>query len=154
MKNVNAYPWENTYALRYNRSMSASRRHHGFTLIEQLVAATVMLIIFISVTQAFIGIGIVNNRADAQTEAVELMQQKLEQLRNTPYNDLVVGTTDFSQEMNDFESLQAPRSATIEIAEVTPGSLRRVDITVSYTKSGNTRTVATTTLIGLRGINR
>jgi prepilin-type N-terminal cleavage/methylation domain-containing protein len=134
--------------------MLVPQRHRGFTLIEQLVAATVMLIIFISVTQAFIGIGVVNNRADAQTEAVELMQQKLEQLRNTPYNDLIVGTTDFSQEMNDFESLQAPRSATIEITEVTPGSLSQVDITVSYTKSGSTRTVATTTLIGLRGINR
>jgi type II secretory pathway pseudopilin PulG len=140
--------------MRYNISMISHHNKNGFTIIEQLVAAVVMLIVFVSVTQAFIGIGIVNNRANAQTEAVELMQQKLEQLRNTPYNDLVVGSIDFSNEMNDFPSLQTPRSAEVEITEVNPGILKRVDITVSYSKSGATRTVSTSTLIGLRGINR
>lgn len=134
--------------------MISHQHRKGFTLIEQLVAAVVMLVVFVSVTQAFVGIGIVNNRANAQTEAVELMQQKLEQLRNTPYNDLAVGSTDFSTEMNDFPSMQSPRSAVIEITEVNPGILKRIDITVSYSKSGATRTVATSTLIGLRGINR
>lgn len=134
--------------------MISHQHRKGFTLIEQLVAAVVMLVVFVSVTQAFVGIGIVNNRANAQTEAVELMQQKLEQLRNTPYNNLAVGSTDFSTEMNDFPSMQSPRSAVIEITEVNPGILKRIDITVSYSKSGATRTVATSTLIGLRGINR
>lgn len=134
--------------------MKTAPHRQGFTLVEQLVAATVMLVVFIAVTQAFIGIGIVNGRSDAQTEAVELMQQKLEVLRNTPYNDLAVGTTDFSSEMEPFVGLQEPRSATVTVTEVTPSTLKRVDISLSYTQSGRTRSVGTTTLIGLRGINR
>lgn len=126
----------------------------GFTLVEQLVAATVMLVVFIAVTQAFIGIDIVNSRSDAQTEAVELMQQKLEILRNTPYNNLSIGTVDFSNEMEPFVGLQEPRSATVTITEVTPSALKRVDIAISYTQSGKTRTIGTSTMIGLRGINR
>lgn len=140
--------------LGYNTVMKHTRYQRGFTLIEQLVAATVMLVIFIAVTQAFVGIGVVNNRSDAQTEAVELMQQKLELLRNTPYNNLVVGTTDFSSEMDTFSALKSPRTATITITEVTPSTLKRVDISLSYTQSGKTRTIGTSTLIGLRGINR
>lgn len=140
--------------LGYNTVMKHTRYQRGFTLIEQLVAATVMLVIFIAVTQAFVGIGVVNNRSDAQTEAVELMQQKLELLRNTPYNNLVVGTTDFSNEMDTFSALKSPRTATITITEVTPSTLKRVDISLSYTQSGKTRTIGTSTLIGLRGINR
>lgn len=134
--------------------MSRMSKRSGFTLIEQLVAATVMLVVFIAVTQAFIGIGVVNNRSNAQTQAVELMQQKLEVLRNTPYNNLPVGTTDFTTEMDTFDSLKSPRTATITVTEVTPSILKRVDISLSYTQSGRTRTVGTTTLIGLRGINR
>lgn len=134
--------------------MKRSTRHAGFTLVEQLVAATVMLVVFVAVTQAFIGIGVVNNRSNAQTQAVELMQQKLEVLRNTPYNNLPVGTTDFVSEMDAFAALKNPRSATITVTEVTPSTLKRVDISLSYTQSGRTRTVGTSTLIGLRGINR
>lgn len=134
--------------------MKGQPQKQGFTLVEQLVAATVMLVVFIAVTQAFIGIGIVNNRSDAQTEAVELMQQKLEVLRNTPYNDLTVGTIDFSSEMEPFIGLQEPRSATVTVTEVTPSTLKRVDISLSYTQSGKSRSVGTSTLIGLRGINR
>lgn len=134
--------------------MNTPSPHKGFTLIEQLVAATVMLVVFIAVTQAFIGIGIVNSRSDAQTEAVELMQQKLEVVRNTPFNNLAVGTTDFSAEMDAFASLKTPRTATVTVTEVAPSALKRVDISLSYTQSGKTRSVGTCTLVGLRGINR
>lgn len=140
--------------LSYNIVMQFASNRRGFTLVEQLVAAAVMLVIFISVTQAFVGIGIVNNRSDAQTEAVELMQQKIELLRNTPYANLATGVTDFSSEMEAFPTLQTPRTATVTITEVTPSVLKRVDILLSYTQSGQTRTVGTTTLIGVRGINR
>jgi prepilin-type N-terminal cleavage/methylation domain-containing protein len=134
--------------------MNMPGAHRGFTLIEQLVAATVMLVVFIAVTQAFIGIGIVNSRSDAQTEAVELMQQKLEVVRNTPFNNLAVGTTDFSGEMDAFATLKSPRTATVTVTEVVPSTLKRVDISLSYTQSGKTRSVGTSTLVGLRGINR
>ena len=105
--------------------MNTPSPHKGFTLIEQLVAATVMLVVFIAVTQAFIGIGIVNSRSDAQTEAVELMQHKLEVVRNTPFNNLAVGTTDFSAEMDAFASLKTPRAATVTVTEVVPSALKR-----------------------------
>lgn len=140
--------------LSHNKGMKYGHSKQGFTLVEQLVAATVMLVVFVAVTQAFIGIGVVNNRSDAQTEAVELMQQKLELLRNTPFNDLDVGVSDFTTEMAPFTTLQNPRSATVTITEVTPSTLKRVDIQLSYTQSGKSRTVGTSTLIGLHGINR
>jgi len=140
--------------LAYNKGMKYGHSKQGFTLVEQLVAATVMLVVFVAVTQAFIGIGVVNNRSDAQTEAVELMQQKLELFRNTPFNDLDVGVSDFTTEMAPFTTLQNPRSATVTITEVTPSTLKRVDIQLSYTQSGKSRTVGTSTLIGLHGINR
>ncbi len=134
--------------------MSSFQKRAGFTLIEQVVAATVLLVMFVAVTQAFITIGTINNRANAQTQAVELMQQKLETVRNTPYANLSIGTTDFSTELNAFPALKAPRTANLIVTEVTPGTLKRVDITITYTQSGIQKKVGTSTLVGLRGLNR
>jgi len=140
----------------YNEAMSDSspQQSRGFTLVEQVIAGTVLLLMFIAVTQAFITIGTINNRANAQTQAIELMQQKLERIRNTPYANLAVGTTSFASELNAFPALQSPRTATVVVSETVAGTLKRVDITISYTQSGRLRTVATSTLIGLRGLNR
>lgn len=130
------------------------RQPAGFSLIEQVVAATVLLLVFVSATQAFITIGTINNRANAQTQAIELMQQKLEIVRNTPYANLAVGTTDFSSGLDSFPALKSPRSATIEVTETDPGILKRVEITISYTQSGIAKKVQTATLVGVRGLNR
>lgn len=140
--------------MRYNVGMLSTKSRSGFTILEQLVAATVLLVTFAAVSQAFVGIGIVNNRANAQTQAIELMQEKLELIRNTPYNDLDVGTTSFESDLGNYPSLKAPRTATITISEVTPGTLKRVDIAINYTQSGISRSVSTATLVGLRGLNR
>lgn len=140
--------------MRYNEPMLGTKSRSGFTILEQLVAATVLLVTFAAVSQAFVGIGIVNNRANAQTQAIELMQEKLELIRNTPYNNLDVGSTSFEADLANYPALKTPHTATITISEVTPGALKRVDIAISYTQSGMSRSVSTATLVGLRGLNR
>lgn len=140
--------------MRYNTLMHIHRSRSGFTILEQLVAATVLLIIFVAVSQAFVAIGIINNRASAQTQAIELMQEKLELARNTPYANLAIGTKSFEADMAAFPALKTPRSATVAISEVSPGTLKRIDISITYTQSGTSRTVSTATLIGIRGLNR
>lgn len=135
-------------------SFASDRHPKGFTLVEQVIAATVLLLVFVSATQAFITIGTINNRANAQTQAIELMQQKLEVIRNTPYANLPVGTTDFSSSLSAFPALKSPSSATIVVTETDPGILKRVEITISYTQSGIAKKVQTTTLVGVRGLNR
>lgn len=134
--------------------MSSYRQHEGFTILEQLVAATVLLIIFAAVSQAFVGIGITNNRSNAQAQAVELLQEQVEEVRNTPFQELAIGSNNFDGDLSAFPALGKPNSTQQVVSEVTPGVLKKIEITISYTQSGIQRKIGTTTLVALRGLNR
>ena len=145
--------------LAYNNAMTTFPRRHeprpgGFTLIEQLLTATILSMMVISVVEGFVGIGLINTRANAQTQADAYLQQQLEIVRNTPYTNLTTGVADLSGGLSTFPLLQNPRSATRTVTEVTAGTLKRVDINVTYTLAGRSKTVSTATLVSNKGINR
>lgn len=145
--------------LAYNSAMTTLRRRPncqqtGFTLIEQLLTATILSLIVIAVVEGFVGVGLINTRANAQTQADAYLQQQLEIVRNTPYTNLTTGANDLSNGLSTFPLLQNPRSATRTVTEITAGTLKRVDITITYTLAGRSKTVSTATLVSNKGINR
>lgn len=64
----------------------------GFTIIEALIAVTVLTVGFVSVIQIFPGVIGLNSRSKDLTIASHLAEMKLEEFIATPYTQLTIGT--------------------------------------------------------------
>jgi prepilin-type N-terminal cleavage/methylation domain-containing protein len=127
-------------------------RQEGFTLIELILTASILAIASVSMVTLFISAEALNRQARNLTVAGQLAHEKLESQRNTLYNGLTVGTSNFTSSLPS--SLTAPRSGTVTITEVEPDGLKQVDVLISWTDGGKTKRVQSSTLIAKRGINR
>ncbi len=126
----------------------------GFSLLELVVTAAVMSVIITSLYTFFVEVRDVNRYASNMVIANQLTQQQIETYRNTPYNNLATGTQNVSSILAPYPSLLAPRSATATITELQPDGLKQVDLTISFTGKGGTKTVSVSTLVAGRGINK
>ena len=149
------------FKLREPRVSKSSRwrddrhREAGFTMIEIMIASITIALTVAAVASAFNTVEVLNRRARNLTIATQLVQQQMEVYRNTPFAGLpVAGTTDVSSILSPYPSLGSPRSATATVTDVDPGDLKQIDITLSYTESGHTKTVEATTQIAVRGLNK
>lgn len=124
----------------------------GFTLIELILTGTILASAVVTMVSLFISVEALNHRARNLTLATQIMQQQMESYRNTGYGSLPVGSNDFSAALPS--SLTAPRSGTANITEVDPAGLKQIDVTINYTESGKTKTVESSTLVAIRGIDR
>lgn len=144
------------------RSM-LSPAEDGFTIMELIVAIAFVGIVIVSLTDLFTGIRQINRAANNYTIAVEVAQQYMEKLRNTPYASIATGTTDVtSAALTAYPSLLAPRSAQTIVSYVdTSGNtqtydtgIKKVEMDVSYTDRTGTRQVQFATQIAEMGLNR
>jgi prepilin-type N-terminal cleavage/methylation domain-containing protein len=122
----------------------------GFTLVELLVTIIVIGIVFAGLSNIFIGI----QRAQVQTSYLEsatrAAQRQVESLRNSNYNNLIAGQNiDFTSTLPD--TLPTGSTGNVQVTEPS-ADLKRIDVTVTYTYSGNTRNVTLSSLIGVIGI--
>ncbi len=124
----------------------------GFTLIELIVATTIMGLIVIGVFNLYISIEIAQRRSYHLEIAARAGEREIESLRNSQYGSLVPGTTlDFTPELP--AELPSPKTGTVDISEPEVG-LRRVDITITYKDGGGTKTLKQSSLIGILGIGQ
>lgn len=130
------------------------RNEKGFTLLEVLITIAVMAIVFIALAGAFNTIHQINARANTLTVATQLAQQQHEKVRNTAYNSIAIGTSDFSSVLTPYKNLGSPKSATMVVTQVNANGLKKIDITILYTDQKNPKTVKVTTLVALNGINK
>jgi prepilin-type N-terminal cleavage/methylation domain-containing protein len=126
----------------------------GFSLLELVVSAAVMGVLIVAIYTFFVQVRDVNRFASNLVIANQVLQQQLETYRNTPYNNLTTGTQSVSSILSPYPSLRSPRSATAVITELQVNGLKQIDLTISYTDNGGTKTIAATTLVAARGINK
>lgn len=136
--------------------MSYSTRKSGFTFLEVLVALSLFAVGMISVLAIFP----VNRRFLLQsantTQAVELAQEKLEQVRALTYNDLTVGayeaaapvTADTTNPLSQYT-----RQTTVTLLDGnrqttnTDQGLKKVDVQVSWKEHGANRQYTLSTYV-------
>ncbi|HSX14587.1 MAG TPA: prepilin-type N-terminal cleavage/methylation domain-containing protein [Candidatus Saccharimonadales bacterium] len=131
-----------------------ARNQAGFTLLELIITATVAAIIIVVVIEGFTGIEQLNRTARNVTIATQLAQQQMEQIRNTPYNNIAIGTTDISSILTPYPSLGNPRSATQIVTTLDAAGLKQVDINISYTIYHRTKRVQVSTEVANIGVNK
>jgi len=125
----------------------------GFTLIEFIIAATLLATIVVAVATTLDSIKAINFSANNLTIATEAAQQQLELYRNTPYNQITIGTQNISSSLNAYPSLKSPRSATAVVTQVNAAGIKQIDIAISYTGSGGTKRVQVSTQVANKGLN-
>jgi prepilin-type N-terminal cleavage/methylation domain-containing protein len=126
----------------------------GFTLLELIITASVAAIIVIVVIEGFISVEQINRNARNLTIATQLAQQQMEQVRNTPYNNIATGTSDISSILSPYPSLENPRTATQTVTVLDASGLKQVDIAISYTIYRRTKHVQVSTQVASVGINK
>ncbi len=122
-------------------------------MIELIVTATVAAVIIVAVITGITEIEGLNRNARAQTIAVEVVQQELEKVRNTPYSSISTGTTDLVSQLSGYPNLGTPRSFTKTVTIVDAGGLKQVDFALSYTIYHRTKHIQLSTQISNIGIN-
>lgn len=61
------------------------------TLLESTIAMLLLLMVLLSVTQLYLASAAINKAADDITPVTTLASEKIEQLRQVPYNNIVAG---------------------------------------------------------------
>lgn len=124
----------------------------GFGLPELITG--ILLFSMVSITVIGMAVMIMNLQTDSRyrKSATLAAQREIETLRNSNYASLAAGQTiDFTTDLPS--DLPSGKSGTVVVSE--PGTgLRKVDVTVSYPRGGNTKEVKLTSIIGQLGITQ
>ena len=123
----------------------------GFSIVELVVAISVLGIFVIGLTTVLSNLQILNNRAKDLSVANGLAEKKIEALRSADYVALSNDTVDFVDELPD--TLGSPRTAVYVVSTVN-ASLKKVAVTITYNESGNQRTIDYATFIGELGVGQ
>lgn len=119
-------------------TVNSSRRPKGFTIVEVIVSIIVFSVALMIASSVS---GIANKTVDDASNtsiASEIAQNHIELMRNTPYDDINVGTTSITSSLPS--QLPHPRSGSIVTSEERT-DLKKVEVTISYGSS--TQTYAT-----------
>lgn len=73
----------------------------GFSLIEVMVAFSILALAFVSLVQSFPFGASINKEAENVTEASYLTQEKIEELTSLAYEDINVGTIEERHRLSD-----------------------------------------------------
>src|SRR5579884_2493513 len=121
-----------------------NKNQKGFSVVELVVAIAVAGVIIPAVSVALINLSAINYRARDQALANMLAQNKVETLRSLGYNAVNNGTVDFSSELPS--TFNSPKSASYTVSSPATG-LKQVDVSISYTVYGQSRSVSYRTYI-------
>lgn len=128
------------------------RDQRGFTLTEIVITLVVLGMVMVGLGTLFITIQRVQAQATYTEMANRAAQREVESLRNSSYNNLTPGQNiNFTSDLPD--TLPSGSVGSVAVSEPTPG-LRQVDVTVTYTYGGSTKSVELSSLIGVLGITQ
>ena len=144
----------NSADLRANRTSNVMRnRQAGFTVVELVTTIVLMGVIIPAVSIALTNLTVVNRVARDQALANFIAQNKIESLRSSGYNSLAAGTTSFSASLPNI--MGSPKSASYTITNDSPTTgVKRVDVSISYTEYGKTRSLSYRTYISELGVGQ
>ena len=137
-------------------SLKRHRGNAGFSLVECIMALLILMVIALTVVSVF-DISFRNNTtARRRFGALLLAQQRLEDVRNTPFNDLAVGTVTETNAVSDGVTYRVVRTITdndlITTAAAPGPETRQITLTVSPADSPLPSDAVTLTTF--RAVNR
>lgn len=128
------------------------KNQSGFTLVELVITILVLGVVLTSVVTLFVNVQQAQTHTRYLETATYAGQSEIESLRNLNYNNLTPGQTiDFTADLPN--SLPSGSTGMVTVSEPVNG-LRRVDVSVSYSYKGKSRTVTLSSLIGVLGITQ
>lgn len=131
-------------------------KNRGFSLVECVIALLVLMVVALSIG-AVINFSQSNSRnARGRFGALLLAQQRMEDIRNTPFSSLTAGTATENNVINDGVVYRVVRTITetdiINTTEAPGPETKRIVISVN--QAGNTLPGNTVTLTAVRAVNR
>lgn len=131
--------------------MEHEQKNAGFTIIELLVTIVVFAILVPTLASMIGLLDGVNDRSRDLSVVHALVENKVETLRSASFTSVNTGTTDFTSELP--VTIGRPRSATYTITAVN-SALKQVDVAISYSDHGSTRSLTYRTYIGELGVGQ
>lgn len=123
---------------------SSSAGERGFTLIETAVALVVMMIVGLAVASLFVYAVKFNSGANDRALALAIAQQRMEQLRKTPFSDAI-----FSVPTSTETVVSADHSYTV-VTTIEGSTLKVVKIQVTPVGASGAWSSTPVTLMTLR----
>ena len=119
----------------------------GFSLIEALVAMLILSIVLLGALQGLIVSYRTSSLTALRNEGVGIAEEAANTLRNTPYTDLVDGTTTTTV-TRQLANAAVPFTVTQVVADSVASVVKSVQITVSWNHQGRAITHTATILVG------
>ncbi|MBU1036750.1 prepilin-type N-terminal cleavage/methylation domain-containing protein [Patescibacteria group bacterium] len=137
-----------------NEQIKIQKNQQGFSLIETLIALTILILALLTMVQLF-PLGLKNaSYSRSETTAVFLAQAKMEEIISERYDQVLTGTfAEASLVTIDDDFARYSRQTVIYYVDedlessVQDIGLKRVDVTVSWPGGDSNRTVTINTLI-------
>lgn len=128
------------------------RAEAGFTLVELVVTIVVLGIVISSLSGLYYIMQQASVRSQHMDLATRAARTEIEQLRNTGYSALTVGTPiDFTSNLPS--ALPRDRNGTVTVSQPAD-DLKRVDVQVTYTDNGTAQKIILSSNIGIIGIRQ
>lgn len=133
--------------------MNTKSKEAGISIVELIIATTLIAICVPAIASMIAALTRLNDRAYDTTVVNALAENKIESLRSKGFAGVTNGTVDFTSELP--ATIAGPRSASYTISDsVTGTSLKIIDITISYSDFGHTRQFAYKTFLGELGVGQ
>lgn len=125
----------------------ALKTEEGFTLIEALVAMLILSVILLGALQGLIVSYRTSSTNTLRNEAVSIAEETANVLRNTPYTNLVNGTT-VNVVTRQISNASAPFTVTQVVADSVASVAKSIQITISWNYQGQAITHTATIIVG------
>ncbi len=125
-----------------------SRDNGGFTLIEALIAITLMVLIVLALYRSTALIITRNLENSLQDEAVKVAVEAMENLRTVPFNNLSPGTTvnTVTRKVRNFN-----QPFTVSRTLVSVSGVYRVTVAVTWTYAGRSHSYSLVSVVANHG---
>jgi general secretion pathway protein I len=121
-----------TKATKNEEDVAQGRRTGGFTLLEVIVAVSIIAIVFISVFRLHTQTLAMSSSVRFYATAPMLAQSKLAELENSAEDLLSDGSGDFGDDFPGFSWEAVVSDVDSELLEDTAKDLKRIDLSVSF----------------------
>lgn len=125
----------------------ALKTEEGFSLIEALVAMLILSVILLGALQGLMVSYRTSSTNTLRNEAISMAEETANALRNTPYANLVDGTTT-NIVSRQVANASVPFTVTQIVADSVASVAKSVQITVTWPYQGQTITHTTTIIVG------
>ena len=112
-----------------------ARRTGGFTLLEMMIAVSIIAIVLTAVYRLHSQTLVMNSETRFQTVAPLLAQRKLADLEWLNLTDLEGGSGDFGEDYAGFNWLVTITETESELLDKVSDNFRKIDVTISFTGS-------------------